>query len=543
MLYASAANTYAEVTTSPFGRGLLNTDSGTVVSGLNADTVDGYHSSGLWRTDNAGSTSYDWSAKNLTLAGTITGATTITASSDLSVGGDVNVSATSTYLYDGVQALKLAKGTDTFYANTFVGNGAGNSSAYRQTALGYYAGYLNTGASQTALGFYAGRENSGANQTALGNYAGYSNTGTDQTALGFYAGRENTGAYQTALGYAAGYLKHRKFSNSFRLCCRFSNTGTYQTAVGHAAGYQNAGDRVIGIGYEATRGNTATADDVVAIGYQAGKDNTVANQFIVKQANINAVPLIQGDFSTGNVGIGYTDPGSYRLKVNGSGYFNSNLTVGGTLGVTGATTLSGILDVIGSTTLAGGVGITSGALTISGKDSMKTPYVDFRYGTTGTYSSRIIEDVQKELSIYGGAAADGKIKLKSDTYAEKAFYLGSAKFTYETDGGVGFLKLAHSDGSTAMHFVTTGGQTMYSTGVPAAGGGGGAIIQLNDVIYGEGSTAKIYSPTGPGTPGYILKAADPSGFPEWVNISNLLPDATTSVKGVAKLSGSGLLQQ
>jgi len=51
-----------------------------------------------------------------------------------------------------------------------------------------------------------------------------------------------------------------------------------------------------------------TADDVVAIGYQAGKSNDVDNQFIVKQANINAVPLIQGDFSTGNVGIGTTTP-------------------------------------------------------------------------------------------------------------------------------------------------------------------------------------------------------------------------------------------
>jgi len=55
---------------------------------------------------------------------------------------------------------------------------------------------------------------------------------------------------------------------------------------------------------------------VVAIGYQAGKDNTVSNQFIIKQTNINAVPLIQGDFATGYVGIGTTSPG-VALDVNG----------------------------------------------------------------------------------------------------------------------------------------------------------------------------------------------------------------------------------
>jgi hypothetical protein len=32
----------------------------------------------------------------------------------------------------------------------------------------------------------------------------------------------------------------------------------------------------------------------------------------------------------GNVGIGYTDPGTYKLKVNGTGYFNGGVTVAGT---------------------------------------------------------------------------------------------------------------------------------------------------------------------------------------------------------------------
>jgi len=42
---------------------------------------------------------------------------------------------------------------------------------------------------------------------------------------------------------------------------------------------------------------------VVGIGYRAGYYNSVANQFIVRQSNVNSTPLIQGDFSTGNLTI------------------------------------------------------------------------------------------------------------------------------------------------------------------------------------------------------------------------------------------------
>lgn len=44
MLYASTANVYSEVTTSAFGRSLLNSTSGVLVSGLNADKLDGFNS-------------------------------------------------------------------------------------------------------------------------------------------------------------------------------------------------------------------------------------------------------------------------------------------------------------------------------------------------------------------------------------------------------------------------------------------------------------------------------------------------------------------
>ena len=46
--------------------------------------------------------------------------------------------------------------------------------------------------------------------------------------------------------------------------------------------------------------------------------------------------------ASGNVGVGNTPSGTYKLEVTGAGYYSSNLTVGGTLSVTGHPTLEGV---------------------------------------------------------------------------------------------------------------------------------------------------------------------------------------------------------
>ena len=143
-----------------------------------------------------------------------------------------------------------------------------------------------------------------------------SNSGAYQTAVGRNAGQSNTGASQTAVGYQAGLY----------------NTGASQTALGYYAGNLNTGGQVTGLGYYATYNNSG--NDVVGIGYQAGKDNTVSNQFIVKQANINAVPLIQGDFLSGNIGIGTTTPQN-KLNVIGLTNSTTGFAVGANIGITG----------------------------------------------------------------------------------------------------------------------------------------------------------------------------------------------------------------
>ncbi len=222
--------------------------------------------------------------------------------SKLEVNGDINLATTSnTFKVAGntvisfnntTQSLAIGLGAGSFQTgDVAIGNGAGQtSSATYNVAIGDLAGSINTGQGIIVLGQGAGRRNTGDGLVALGFETGLRNDGDFVSVIGRQAGYTNTGNYLTAFGYNAGYL----------------NSGAESSFFGSYAGRENTGANSIGVGFEANRLNTA--NNVIAIGYQAGKSNSVANQFIVKQTNINNIPLIQGNFLTGNVGIGTTTP-------------------------------------------------------------------------------------------------------------------------------------------------------------------------------------------------------------------------------------------
>lgn len=140
--------------------------------------------------------------------------------------------------------------------------------------IGYYAAKGNMGVNLTCFGVYAAYLNEGSNVSCFGGHSCRGNIGRNISAIGYYSGRENEGEACSFLGVYSGYL----------------NEGS----------------------------------SVVAIGYEAGYQNTTNNQFIVKQNNVNSTPLIQGNFSTGNVGIGLTNANT-RLHINGG--LTRNVTI------------------------------------------------------------------------------------------------------------------------------------------------------------------------------------------------------------------------
>ncbi|MHC4477029.1 MAG: NHL repeat-containing protein [Planctomycetota bacterium] len=185
-------------------------------------------------------------------------------SAKLDVGGDIRSS--SVYKIGGNTVLSVSGDR-----NTFVGVGAGpNTVGKEHTFVGYRAGNK-----------YAGNQN---------------------TFVGAYAGTKDTdGCFNTFLGQSAGAL---------------NETGHRNTCVGMSAGsYNIAGSENTSLGFEAGMLNTGSNN--VFIGYRAGYLEEGSDKLYIANGSPDANVLVYGDFSSGQVGLGTTDP-SAQLDVNGS---------------------------------------------------------------------------------------------------------------------------------------------------------------------------------------------------------------------------------
>ena len=206
-------------------------------------------------------------------------------------------------------------------ANTFVGQEAGNlnTQGNTNTFLGYQAGYFNTTANDnTFVGANAGYVNTvGFGNSAMGQSALYNNiTGYWNSAMGYAALVSNThGVENTAMGSRA------LFNNI---------SGRDNTAMGcDADWYNQQGSRNTIIGYQAGKGTALhNKSGNVFLGYKAGYHETGSNKLYIANGPNDANVLIYGDFSTGNVGIGTTNPHE-KLHVGGSTKIEGDLIVDG----------------------------------------------------------------------------------------------------------------------------------------------------------------------------------------------------------------------
>ena len=168
------------------------------------------------------------------------------------------------------------------------------------------------------------------------------------------------------------------------------------------------------------------------------------------------------------------------LNVSGPTTFNDNLTVGGTLGVTGATTLGSSLSVTGMTTFGDDVTV-NGMLGVTGATTL-----DSSLGVSGATTLASTLDVtddavfQADMSVAGNICFTGpESRLKFD---------GPILIGDET-----------TEASSADSIAIGKGATTEETGAVAIGDGatvsmgqGAGTIQLGEAAMTMGNTASLY---------------------------------------------------
>lgn len=357
---------------------------------------------------------------------------------DLDVSGDVSagnkIYATGNFRYnDGNKSIAIGDAS------------AGSNEGLWYVALGYNAGF-NAGQIYVAIGEDAG-SNSGNFFTAVGRDAG-NTSGADFVAVGRVSGF-NSGDSFTALGSNAGGQAGSYFSaigNEAGL-----NAGDNFISAGYKAG-KDASDNFIAIGYKSADADSNTASDLsnfVTIGYNSRPQRS--GHFVLQQYNINPVPLIQGDFSTGDVSINNilrsnefnVDLSTHRIYADASNMYFEDPSTGSTslYDLVQGTAIENKFVNESGDTMTGKLTISSGGLSVVGDTSLNNnllTYADVSlYGTNAaTYDPTNLPTIDSSAQLVYKGYVDAQIQPQVDAWngltksADNSVGLGGTLYDY-----------------------------------------------------------------------------------------------------------------
>ncbi|OJJ17686.1 hypothetical protein BKI52_27885 [marine bacterium AO1-C] len=232
--------------------------------------------------------------------------------------------------------------------NTSLGTGAGNVGG-NNTSIGYQAGDIITANYNTFIGYYAGLKATNAyTNVFVGAQSGMNTTtGSSNTFLGRESGRMNlTGSSNVYVGQGAGF-KNTIGRNNVILgtLAGHQNQGNGNVFIGNLAGFNELGSDKLYIANSNTStplvyGDFANSKLNINGSLQADyltvdpQDNTnEGGEILLMGAGFNPSYKLEnshGEFRlsnnngthmivtpTGNIGIGTSDPGSYKVAVEG----------------------------------------------------------------------------------------------------------------------------------------------------------------------------------------------------------------------------------
>ncbi len=212
-------------------------------------------------------------------------------------------------------------------AQTNTTNLGDNSGAQgnNNTLVGSRSGQLTAANNNSFFGAFSGRFNTtGRNNSFFGSNAGRNNLdGNNNNFFGINAGNENiSGVNNVYVGLNAG---------------RYNQTGNNNVFIGHAAGIGpddlSANNRLRNSYLGAFAGRNATGSGNVFLGFQAGITETENNRLHINNSETR-VPLIYGDFSSGQLGINTTSlVSNMALSIGGNATVDGNFITNGKISI------------------------------------------------------------------------------------------------------------------------------------------------------------------------------------------------------------------